>query len=220
MSVIYKIEPSELNRNWDCRYYALRHRKGKIYFFDNDFKWRGIPLENATSQNIIGINRIYKNRKILFGEESNDNVRQKILCQLKDGDHITTLLSLAEKTVIYQRTHAECVTDRKSQSEVEQFIISIRKPEIYRATNNKKKATFDFVEVFVVIRSEFPEKISFIKEHQKEIGQLVIQKIQEDKKFQKFSVPVSVLRLTDLRLLQGDTIRYLFEIKNVKGEGK
>lgn len=218
MSVVYRIDPSDLNRNWDCRYYALRHRKEKIYFFDKDFIWRSIPIENAVSQKIKGINYIDGNVEKLFGRDSNRNVTKKIMCRLKEGDHITRLLSLAETIVVCQRTHEECVAERKSQSEVDQFVISIRKPEIYRAANNKRTATFDFVEIFVLVRSEFPDKISFIKNHQKELVQLVIQKIQEDKKFQKFGVPVSVLRLTDLRLLQGDTIRYLFEIKKVKGK--
>lgn len=222
--IIYKIDPSEFNRCYDPRNIALRKRLGHIYFFDDNFIWTKVPEKTAIDMGIRNIkkweSRVH-NDYDLYGnlfidpQITNLKVARKIINSLIPGDHITRLLTLAEEVRVEQRTHEERLEKERGKTPVERFILTIRKPQIYREYGNNNRKTFDFVEVLVFIRSDFPDKVGFFKAHHKEICDMIVEKIEKDKGFQRYGVPISFLELKTLSLSKSDFIRYLFELKDI-----
>lgn len=211
----------------ECKNTALRETKNCVFYFDDELIWRSSDIESAFQIGIKGINQRddgtfwcnlpYYN---LFGHYSTDkdkfridsNLARKILSKLKEGDHISKVADIASVTEI-QYMSGEEKRKKTNRSDVENFVISIEKPNIYRDIENENKKTFDFVEVIVNISVYHPNKIKFAREHKKEIAQMALNKIENDRKFQKYGVPISILTLKNAMLSKNNFIRYLFEVK-------
>lgn len=217
---IYKIDAESIDRTYDVRNKMLRKCRGKVYFFDKDFIWRSIPVSEANKliydtkwhdEFEIG----HQKRKLF--KDSDFRVVNKILPKLQIGDHISKLIELAEQTTIEVKTEEEREKEKekelKNRSEIENFIIRVRPPEIYRTKDNKKKKTFDFIEVTILIRESFPEKKKFIEQHKKELFQMAVDKIKDNKRFQSFGIPIGTLCVKSIQLFSDSSLVWIFELK-------
>ncbi len=211
----------------ECKNTALRETKNLVFYFDNELIWRSADVESAFQSGIKGINKRDNGTfwcdlpyYSLFGHYSMDkekfhidsNLARKVLSKLKEGDHISKVVDIASVTEI-RYISGEEKGKEINRSDVENFVMSIEKPNIYRDIENENKNTFDFVEVIINISVYHPNKIKFAREHKKEIAQMALNKIENDRKFQKYGVPVSILTLKNATLSKNNFIRYLFEVK-------
>lgn len=103
----------------------------------------------------------------------------------------------------------------KSKSEFEKFF-TIKPVRFERETGNRKKDTFDFIRVDVGVPGYGMDKTEFIKGNINELNQKVLQKIKDNKRFQKFGVPINFLKLSNVVLRCDDLIEFTFELKDVE----
>ena len=82
---------------------------------------------------------------------------------------------------------------------------------VSRDIDNPNEKTFDFVSV-EIFRGTY--SVEFIKQHKDEIIDAVLYKISKSRKFTKYNVPVSVLKLDKVRLIGSDMILY-FSVKKL-----
>lgn len=211
----------------ECKNTVLRETKNQV-FFDDELIWRSLDIESAFESGIKGISKRDDGAFCcglhyydLFGCCSmkedrfriDSNLARKVLSKLIVGDHISKIIEIANETEI-QYISAEEKKKMMNLDDVEHFIMSIEKPNIYRDADNANKNTFDFVEVIVNISVYHKDKIGFARKHKKEIDQMVLSKIANDRKFKKYEVPISVLGLKNVMLSKNNFIRYLFEVKS------
>ena len=99
-------------------------------------------------------------------------------------------------------------------SGLDRFLIRIEKPLIIRWPDNPKPNTFDIIKVRILLcqswESDIPE---YVKENEKEIINRAIEKIEQDRSFKKFGVPVNILAMTSAEYLTKDSLELIFEIK-------
>lgn len=89
-----------------------------------------------------------------------------------------------------------------------------------RIPENENRKTFDYIRVRLnLCHAAYPtwkDLQQGVMEHKKEIDDLVIKKVENNRRFCKFGVPMSYLRLTN-RILSRHycVLEYIFELKNV-----
>lgn len=104
-------------------------------------------------------------------------------------------------------------------SSFDSLIASIENPILSKYTDSIKKETFDLIKVNINLISRDRKKeelIKLIKENKKEIDKKVIEKIKSSKDFQKFNVPINVLKCTNIVLRTDLVLEYTFEFKNIE----
>lgn len=97
-------------------------------------------------------------------------------------------------------------------SKYEDFVLSVYRPVFRREAGNKKTNTFDFIDIEMLVRSSDADK-NKVKEHQQEIFDKAIHKIQESKQFQKYGVPVNILHMYQFVVRHDGTLIISFEVK-------
>ena len=82
---------------------------------------------------------------------------------------------------------------------------------------NKNTKTFDRIRVSVnlgrYLFETWDELKQAVKAHRSEIDKKVLEKIENDRRFRKYNVPINVLSLSDLVLRRDYTLEYIFELK-------
>ncbi len=145
---------------------------------------------------------------LIFAEihgKHNSVLYQKICKQMKDGDDLARLKYLSETTE-YDR-------GKGIATGIERFVAKIEKPMIARYIDNPNKNTFDYITIDCYLVTQFDgDRMAYIKEHIKEINQMVLDKIESNRTFQKYKVPVNILKATNITL-RGYILTYRFEIK-------
>lgn len=98
--------------------------------------------------------------------------------------------------------------------EVSQFVQKINRPTIERSIENKNKKTFDFVRIFIGIpHTWYMDKREFLKQNKRPIFRMVLDTIKNDKKYQKYNIPINFLKLTSCTITCQDEIEMVFELK-------
>lgn len=103
----------------------------------------------------------------------------------------------------------------KNKSEFDKFF-TVKPVRFERETGNKKKNTFDFIRVDVGVPECRKDKVEFIKSNIGELNQRVLKKIENNKRFQKFGVPINFLKLSNVVLRCDDLIEFTFELKDIE----
>lgn len=95
------------------------------------------------------------------------------------------------------------------------YVCHIRPIRIERATENKDTNTFDFIRLEYVLYTDVKKEdvLKDVREHTRKYVDCATECIASQKKFQKFGVPVNVLRLTKVTLTRDMTLEFLFELK-------
>lgn len=101
--------------------------------------------------------------------------------------------------------------------EVRDFIYLVEKPIFERETENPNKNTFDFIRVRLSIpgRETMPDRVPFAKNHIKEIARIALTEIQDKKTFQKYGVPINILKLENVTITADSQLELLFGIKDL-----
>ena len=166
-------------------YLQLIQRKNGTYYIDGSFS------TNLAFTEIYG-----RHNSVLY---------QKICRRMKDGDDLDRLKYLSETT--------EIVRGMGIATGIERFVAKIEKPMIARYTDNPNKNTFDYITIDCYLVTQFDgDRMAYIQEHIKEINQMVLAKIESNRTFQKYQVPVNILKATNITL-RGYILTYRFEVK-------
>lgn len=99
------------------------------------------------------------------------------------------------------------------------FVAKICTPTYEREVENKNRNTFDFIRVFINLpSSEVMDKESIRKGldlHYKEMCHMVLDKIEGMKRYQRFGVPVSALKLSKATVeYKSNRVMFIFELKD------
>lgn len=95
------------------------------------------------------------------------------------------------------------------------YICHIRPIRIERAAGNKDTNTFDFIRLEYVLYAGVKKQdvLKDVREHTRKYVDCATDYIASQKKFQRFGVPVNVLRLTKATLTHDMVLEFLFELK-------
>ena len=93
-------------------------------------------------------------------------------------------------------------------------------PVFEREPENENTATFDRIRVSVGLpRYHFPSwevLRSEVKIHRHEIYRLVLDQLENDRRFKRYGVPINFLKLSDVTLLRNYSLEFIFELKEEK----
>lgn len=107
----------------------------------------------------------------------------------------------------------EIMKKTRNNTTLGNLVTKIEKPVFERETGNNNKNVFDFIYVTVRMVQNCDENhVSYFKKHKKEIFKMVVEKLQADKQFQKFGVPVNFLK-AQATVKKDFTIEFVFELK-------
>lgn len=103
----------------------------------------------------------------------------------------------------------------KYNEEYERLVHRVKIKAIDRMPENPNKNTFDYIQVEVLLSGTLPqEKLRYLcKKHAKAIGRHVVMVIEESPRFQKFDVPVNILKIEKATLGQDSTLYITMGIK-------
>lgn len=180
---------------------------GKTYYFDDDEiycldKEAGLfPYEGKMKFNIF---------RIRGGSCFNMNVWSKAASQFKVGMTLEECVGIFLNTELAHRSPQE-------PSPVDRLVQYIAPPICERDPENKNKATFDRIRVTVGLpRYHFhswESLCSEVKKYQRRIYQQVVQKLEHNRQFKKYGVPISFLTLSHVMLLRDFSMEFIFELK-------
>lgn len=94
-------------------------------------------------------------------------------------------------------------------------VISIRRPDIMRKTGNKDIRTFDYVQVEMALRSSLNISDDFIRDNMGDFDTRIREKIDKDKRYQKFGVPARFLSLYTISKVGKSTLKFWYELKDL-----
>ena len=100
---------------------------------------------------------------------------------------------------------------------IDRLIQRIEAPLFERIPENHNEATFDRIRVFVGLPrymfDSWYELRDAVLKNRAEIDRRVIRRIEEDRQFKKFELPINFIKLSDVTLLRDHTVEYIFELK-------
>ncbi len=116
------------------------------------------------------------------------------------------------RTIVREKGHF-----RDFPSGLDRFLVRIEKPLIIRFPDNPNTRTFDIIKVQILLCSTWESDIpEYVKQHEAKIINRVIEKIDKDRSFKKYGVPVNILTMTSAEYLTKDTLELIFEVKRVE----
>lgn len=192
----------------------LRVKKGKVYYFDSKGIYRSTSVQRAWSlknSSVIGKNGKRRLDAIVIVMEyfdyENGSLLIKAICSLKEGDTIEKFKQILE-TVEYE--------ERPKPSGIERFVTKIEKPVFERVPENPKTNTFDYIIVDVNIVTDWDEdRREYIQKHRKEIFEKALQKVEGDRTFQRFGIPINFLRISTVTLKRDSVLEFILELKQL-----
>ena len=193
---------------------AVRLCKKTIYYFNSDGIYCSVSIDDYENGKADFLKNVYCFGKSdyairhYFLRDSNINIFIKAISQLNVGN------TFAEFERIYDST--EFVKHEKPQG-LDRFIAKIDRPIFSRIPENTNTKTFDYihVDVFMVSEDVLPNRDEFIKQNKKKILQKVLEKIGKSYQFQRYGVPINILKVSLITLIKNKGIvRIVFEVKN------
>lgn len=134
----------------------------------------------------------------------------------KAATHFMPGMSLRECIGVFLETKIELRPPREL-SPLEQLVQEISSPVFEREPENDDPSTFDRIRVTVGLpRYQFPSwevLRSEVKIHRHEIYRLVLDKLENDRRFKRYGVPINFLKLSDVILLRNYSLEFIFELR-------
>lgn len=192
---------------------AIRINGNKTYYFNSNGVYCVIPTKEAIARRMPGITVYHDGSVRLFRWYNYDsefngvncNILIMAIARLEPGDTIDDLYHYIDTVKPVKRALPEGL---------DRFITKIIGPSIEREVGNKNTKTFDFIYMDVcIVNSWETDKREYIKQNLKEIKRRVIEKIENSKRFQRFGIPVNVLKITSITLTRDDVLHFIFELK-------
>lgn len=188
----------------------IQQHNGKTYYFDEneiysmDKGAKLFPYEGRMKFNIF---------KIRGTDFFKTSVWRKAASQFEIGMTLENCIVIFLKTKLTYKAPQEL-------SPIDRLVHYIAPPIYERNPENGNEATFDRIRVTVslpctyfnswdVLRDE-------VKKYQGEIYQQVVHKIEKDRRFKKYSIPMSLVKISNIILLRDFSIDFIFEPKEQK----
>ena len=134
----------------------------------------------------------------------------------KAATHFMPGMSLRECIGVFLETKIDLRPPREL-SPLEQLVQEISSPVFEREPENDDPSTFDRIRVTVGLpRYQFPSwevLRSEVKIHRHEIYRLVLDKLENDRRFKRYGVPINFLKLSDVILLRNYLLEFIFELR-------
>lgn len=193
---------------------AIRVRKGSVYFFDKEGIYRSVSLEEGKKMMLQYL--IARDDGSLYLETdkigyitgtNNITISKKAICKLQVGDRI-------EKLEYYLKTVK--IEHHVKQEGLERFITKIENP-VYISSPESPDNVFDYIFVDVNVLSEWTQdRMDYIRKHKKKILEKVINKVENDKEFKRYEIPIQILRVSKITLTKSSVLQVILEMKKIK----
>ena len=191
-------------------YSPVSQRAGRTYYFSEkeiyscDEKEERFPYEGRVKFHLFDVN----------GETCfNRGVWRKAVSHFEVG------MTLKECVSVFLQTELAHPSPQKL-SPVDRLVQGIAPPVYERVPGNNNKATFDHIRVIVGVPrylfNSWEELRNTVNRYQPEIYQRVIEKIENDRRFKKYGVPINFLKLSDVMLLRDFSVEFVLELKPLK----
>lgn len=188
----------------------IRQHAGKTYYFSEngiyslDKKSELFPYEGRKKFNVF---------KIMTAPCFNTNVWSKAASRFEVGMTLEECIGIFLQTELAHNAPQEL-------SPIDRLVQHIAPPVYERVPGNNNKSTFDHIRMSVGLpRYQFDSWEALkdeIKKYQCEIYQRVIKKLEQDRKFKKYGVPINFLKLDNVMLLRDFSVEFIFELKEPK----
>lgn len=201
---------------------VIRINGKKFYFFDENGKYTYLTEKNILPsdvfienvQIIMTGNIVYyfsKTRRELAEliKAENQVLLRVAMVNLKVGDTIQNLKNNYENATLQKIILPEGV---------QRFVTRISRPEfVCTPENPNKNNTFDYIHVYIGIVSEWEtDRKKYIKDNIREINNMVLDKLRNDRSFLKYGVPEKFLRVAKITLIKRTSeLHYVFELKKI-----
>lgn len=195
--------------------------RGKLYYFNDEGVYSCLKTEEILPTDIAIENvKIVRGRSItcccynsvrigsLLGIKSYITFR-RAFGKLKLGDTVETLKYYCENDVDSEKSH--------KPEGLQRFITKIEYPKfVCIPENTDKKGTFDYIYVDINIVTNWEkDRMTYIKENQKKIKQLVFDRIEDTKAFEKYGITTEDLKVKKVTLNNKTSmLYYVLEKKN------
>lgn len=138
--------------------------------------------------------------------------------KLEEGDRYEDLIRYVEESKEhYDRLYSEKRGNEAIHARTEgldRFLARICKPIILRVPENPNPDTFDIIKVDIELLTEWGEdRKAYIEENKKGIIKRAVAKIEKDRGFKRYGVGVNCLAVTEMIMLDRNTLELIFELK-------
>ena len=136
-------------------------------------------------------------------------VWRKAVSKFQIGMTLNECINIFLKTELEQGAPQEL-------SPVDRLVQYIAPPIFERVPENSNEATFDHIRMNVGLPSyQFSWKAlqDEVKKYQREICQRVLQRLECDRHFKRYGVPINFLKVSDIILRRDFSIEFIFELK-------
>ena len=137
-------------------------------------------------------------------------VWRKAVSQFKVGMTLKECIEIFLKTELEHRTPQEL-------SPIDQLVQYISPPIYERVPENQDERTFDYIRMTVGLpRYQYNSWESLqdeIKKYQREIYCRVLQKLENDRYFKRYGVPINFIRGSEVILRRDFSLEFIFELK-------
>lgn len=189
----------------------IRRRKGNTYYFDQNEIY---SLDKGAQ--LFPYKGKIKHIFTIIGPDTaffNSGVWIKATPQFEVGMTLKECVGIFIKTEL---TH----NVPQSPSPIDRLVQYIAPPVYERVLGNDNKNTFDRIRITVGLpRYQFNSWGGLqneVKKYQNEIYQRVVQKLETDRQFKRYGVPLYFLKLSDVTLLRDFSLEFIFELKKQK----
>lgn len=188
----------------------ISQRAGNTYYFNKnevysfDRKSEMFPYDKQLKYNVF---------KAEYEACLNINVWRKAVSQFEVG------MTLKECVEIFLQTELAHNLPQEP-SPTDRLVQYIARPIYERSPGNSNSATFDHIRMTVGLpRYQFNSWKALqneVKKYQHEIYQRAVQKLEKDRGFKKYGIPINFLKLSNVILLRDFSMELIFELKEQK----
>mgnify|MGYP004605797717 CR=1 FL=1 len=197
----------------DLKNMIIWKKANKYIFFNNEGVVETLTENKILKSSAINI-KVTICGTLYFSDTDNFNSKEftngvilkMAYCKMKNGDTIEDL-----KKYYYNSKFEK----KEPLKEIDLFVTKIGQPIFIRVPENPNVNTFDYilVELNLAITWKYDKK-QYFAQHKKEINNMVVSKIEKNKQFQKYNVPINILKLARISLKNHRReVQYVFEIK-------
>ena len=188
----------------------IRQHTGKTYYFREN----GIySLDKESELFPYEGRKKFNSFKIMTAPCFNMNVWSKAASRFEVGMTLEDCIGIFLQTELAHHVTQELST-------IDRLVQHIAPPVYERVPGNDNNATFDHIRMSVGLpRYQFNSWEALrdeIKKYQRGIYQRVIEKLEQDRQFKRYGVPINFLKLDHVMLLRDFSVEFIFQLKEPK----
>lgn len=185
----------------------IRQIAGNTYYFNEDEVY---TLDKGSQLFVYEGRFKFHLFKVEDYSSFNMNVWAKAVKQFKAGMTLTDCIKAFLGTELEYNTNVEL-------SFIDRLVQRIEAPEYERIPENMNEATFDRIRVYVGLPrymfKTWGELKAAVLENRAEIDRRVINRIETDRHFKKYKVPINFIKLSTVLLRRTYALEYIFELR-------